>query len=692
MKNPFTLGDKSDHYSAFSSETALCRQPGRSVMKVTTGIILLLVTLLSTTLLSQKRSADSLMNLIPNLQGTSKVDALNQLADIYQYMDTRKAIETANQGLELAKRINYQKGIAANLGSLGFCYLNLDHQKAVEYTKRALHIRKKIGDKAGIATSLNLMGVLYYYSGDYLPAIDYHLQGLKLREEIGDRVKIATSYNNIALIHIALEEYTTALNYLKKALKVRIETGDRKGMGIISDNLGDVYSKLQKYDAALKYFSDALAINKEIGNRKSEANSYFNIAAIYKKLNDQQKAFYYLKDALKIYVELDEKKGISNSENAMAELYLNAGKCDSAVEHSLVAYSNAILIDAKSNISRAAEILQECYARKGDYKNAYKYSRIYQDILNETKSSDKIKKLAKIEYQYKFDKMKREQEAEMSRQSTFIQLLGITLSLSIVIILLIVYGYRHNRRTNIQLNEFNEKLKEANAAKDRFFSIIAHDLRGPFQSLLGASGVLVSEVDCLEKDDIKKLGDGINTSLQKQYGLLNDLLEWSRLQNGSFSLSYEDLPVYELVEEIVPPFYLSLSNKNISFRNNTDKSAVVHADRQMLQLVLRNLISNSIKFTNTGGWIEVSNKESGKYMEITVTDNGIGICEEELKELFRIDKQHSTKGTQNEVGSGLGLILCKEIMDRHEGSIRAEGRKGCGCKFTVVLPITRREI
>lgn len=655
-------------------------------MKIGSMTIVLLSLLGFSTIWGQQQSADSLLKKIGQLQGVSKVDALNELADIYQFIDTKQAIYYAKEGLELAERINYQKGVAANMGSLGLCYMNLDNQKAVEYVKRSLEIRRSINDKPGIATSLNLLGILYFYNGDYLTSIDYHLRALKLREEIGDEVKIATSYNNIALNHLALENYEIALDYLKKALNIRMKTANDRGIGVIKDNIGGIYERMNQHELALRYFNEALEVNRRIGNRKSEANTLFDIAGVFKARKDYPKAFGYLKSALVIYKGLDEKNGIANTENRYAEIYQTFGKNDSAIAHASNAYENAKLIGSKVNISRSANILQDCYAAIGNYKKAYSYSKVYQQILNDQKSFEKIKKLAKIEYDYRLRKIKHEQETALASQKTYIRFLVVVLALSMIIIILIVVGYRIKRNANQRLNEFNRQLREANAAKDRFFSIIAHDLRGPFHSLLGSSEILASSADTLEKEEILKLGEGIYNSLTKQYGLLNDLLEWSKFQNGRFSLNPEKFNLKDSIDEVIEPLNHTIITKQLAFKNCVDSSIIVHADQKMIQLVMRNLVSNSIKFTPNGGCVNVSAAESGGNIEISVTDTGVGISREDMDKLFKIDVHHSTKGTGDESGTGFGLILCKEIIEKHSGTIKVESEPGRGSRFSFTIP------
>ena len=655
-------------------------------MKYGFKLALFMILVISPVFYCQQEIADSLTNQLEHSSGEKKVDLLNELSDIYQYINTKIAIQYASKGIELASSINYNKGLASSYGSLGYCYINLDNNKALTYTQKALKLRTELNDESGIATSLNVMGVIYYYKGDYLKSFEYHLRALNKRELLGDENKIATSYNNIALVHIAIENYETALDFLNKSLDIRMKNGNKRGIAILNDNIGNVYCKMGKYEEAFKCFDKSLAINKEIGNKKSEANSCFNIAVVYKNLDDTTKALEYYRLALDIYKQVDEKNGIANVENGIASIYISKEMIKLAIEHANIALLNSQQINALENISLASKILQNSYEKMSDYKNAYKYAMIFQSTTDSLMNSDKLKRLTRIEFDYKIDKIKKEKEAELNTQKAFVMYLTITLVLSIIIVILIIFGYSSKRRLNTKLNGLNAKLLELNSTKDRFFSIIAHDLRGPFNGLLGISEILVSDKENLSKEEIKYYIKMLNSSIRKQYELLNDLLEWSKLQSGSFKLKYEKIKLPNELDEVIKHLELTTSQKNIKLINEIENNIIITADKNMIRLVLRNLISNGIKFTNPKGIIRISAIQKQGMTEVTVSDNGVGIKEEDIIKLFRIDVHHSTPGTADEMGTGLGLILCKEIIEKHSGEIRIESKVNEGSKIIFSIP------
>ena len=242
-------------------------------------------------------------------------------------------------------------------------------------------------------------------------------------------------------------------------------------------------------------------------------------------------------------------------------------------------------------------------------------------------------------------------------------------------------------RTEKQLSKYSEELKISNATKDKFLSIIAHDLRSPFQGMLGMAEVIVNDFDSLSNEELKYYFNLIRNSLSKQFELLSDLLEWARLQTGNFKLNNEIISLYQEVNDAIDPLVLLANQKKIKLENNIEKDVKILLDRQLIKMIIHNLVSNSIKFTKENGSIKISADEKENFIEISVTDTGIGIPEEAMQKLFKIDGHYSTEGTNHEHGTGLGLILCKDFAEKAGGQIWVESQVGKGSKFTFSLSI-----
>jgi PAS domain S-box-containing protein len=237
------------------------------------------------------------------------------------------------------------------------------------------------------------------------------------------------------------------------------------------------------------------------------------------------------------------------------------------------------------------------------------------------------------------------------------------------------------------IKKYSEELRELNNSKDKFFSIIAHDLKSPFQGLLGCSNFLMNEFDTLETEDKWKLTQDINGASKNLYKLIENLLHWSRMQLSNIEFQAERINLFDEVNYVFKILESSAKNKNITLVNQIARTIHINADLNMLNSVFQNLISNAIKFTPEGGDITVSAIRKEVFAELTISDSGIGIRPEDLDKLFRIDSHFSTKGTNNEEGTGLGLILCKEMIEKHNCSIWVESEYGKGTSFKFTIPL-----
>ncbi len=243
---------------------------------------------------------------------------------------------------------------------------------------------------------------------------------------------------------------------------------------------------------------------------------------------------------------------------------------------------------------------------------------------------------------------------------------------------------------NMKLFESEEELQELNNNKDKFFSIIAHDLKGPFQGLLGYSKLLSEQLEGLSKEEIKEFSCELHESASQLFKLLQNLLEWSRIQRGVMEFNPQLLTLSELVESTIEILKPSANQKNIKIDSEVAKDIFVYADFNMVNTVLRNLVSNAIKFTNKKGKILISACKSDEhYVSIAVDDNGVGMSLDEMAKVFRIDVHHSKTGTDSETGTGLGLVLCKDLVEKNNGTLTLESEENIGSTFTFTLPLIK---
>lgn len=253
-------------------------------------------------------------------------------------------------------------------------------------------------------------------------------------------------------------------------------------------------------------------------------------------------------------------------------------------------------------------------------------------------------------------------------------------------VIYVAQDYTAQKVAEDELKESRQQLIELNATKDKFFSIIAHDLKGPFLGFLGISEELKNNNALLTREEITELAELLHSSAKKTYNLLNNLLDWSRLQTGKMELVPELLDLKMETELCINLFESAAAMKSIEIQNNIIMGIYISADKNMLNTVLRNLISNAIKFSKTGGKIKISSQVLNGSIILSIQDNGIGMTQDVIEKVFRIDSGYSTKGTSGEEGTGLGLVLCKELIIKNQGKINILSEPGTGTTINIDFP------
>jgi PAS domain S-box-containing protein len=252
----------------------------------------------------------------------------------------------------------------------------------------------------------------------------------------------------------------------------------------------------------------------------------------------------------------------------------------------------------------------------------------------------------------------------------------------------VIIDITNRKQAELTLKKNEIRLHQLNADKDRFISILSHDLKNPFNNLLGLSEVLTEDIRKLDIDEIETLANQINTTARNTFNLLEDILTWVRAQQGEIPFKPQNLSFTDICKNILETLNLNAKAKNITINCLTTDHQIVFADNDMLKTVMRNLVSNAIKFTNKGGAININAKENPENVTISISDNGIGIKPDDLKKLFNISEFITTTGTAKETGTGLGLLLCKEFVEKHGGKIWVESVYGKGSEFKFTLPVS----
>jgi signal transduction histidine kinase len=239
---------------------------------------------------------------------------------------------------------------------------------------------------------------------------------------------------------------------------------------------------------------------------------------------------------------------------------------------------------------------------------------------------------------------------------------------------------------NTELNDYKNELEKVLESKDKFFSIISHDLRSPLGGFLGLTQMLSESLDELEKDEVKTISTSLYKAAKNINNLLENLLDWSKSQTGMMKFEPRMVKLRELFDRVLRNFNIQVKDKKIQINNSISEELNVFADPDMLMTVLRNLIGNALKFSHENGKIDLLCNHDKNFCFITVKDYGVGIPDDTRRKLFRLDTKMSTRGTKNETGSGLGLILSKELIEKNGGRINVNSIEGEGTEFIFTLP------
>jgi len=271
--------------------------------------------------------------------------------------------------------------------------------------------------------------------------------------------------------------------------------------------------------------------------------------------------------------------------------------------------------------------------------------------------------------------------------------LSVAFILFIVVVIMVFLVFRVSAnigsqllRAEMALLDNEKQLLQLNVDKDRFISILSHDLINPFNNLLGLSEILKEDCRKLSPDEIEVMAESINKSAQKTFNLLEDILIWGRTQQGNIPFNPQKLSFSEICNYITDLFDILAHNKMITIKCYISDNINVFADINMIKAVVRNLVSNALKFTSNGGTITIKADRNSENVVVSVSDNGIGIRAEDLPKLFDISQILTTKGTEDEAGTGLGLLICKDFIEKHKSKIMVESSPGKGSTFKFSLP------
>nr|WP_291849225.1 tetratricopeptide repeat-containing sensor histidine kinase [Lutibacter sp.] len=543
---------------------------------------------------------------------------------------------------------------------------------AIQYFLKSLKVYDKIlNNRDGVAMNYVDIGNLYYGQENYEFASKYFNDALKLYVELHDEDGVATCYTNLGNVYADNKNISKGLNYYYKSIKIQEKFNFKEGLATNYNNIGDCYISLKQYNEAILYFDKAMKIVNENNATGLEIIIYYNLANLNIKQNNINKAIDYNFKSLNLSVETGDLQFQIENLQSLADNYDKIGNLKKSYEY-LKKYNK----------------LRDSVFEKEKRKNVGLFHAL-NELENKRLTIDELSsknELAEIKY-------------ENEKKISYVLIILMTIFVVFLVISINLHtakkkAYNLMEFKNHQINKMNEeiqqqtiKLKQLNSTKDKFFSIIAHDLKNPFNSIQGFTELLIDNYK--EYSDEKKLKflKIIKGSSLKASNLLSNLLLWANNQSGNLSFTPTKIELALLVSESISFVEIQAFNKEINIINNVDNHIFVYADENMINTVLRNLVSNSIKFTYSKGEIQIYSTIKEDFVEICVKDNGIGIAADEIENLFNIEIKNTSVGTANEHGSGLGLILCKDFVEKSGGKIWVESTPNVGSEFKFTLPI-----
>lgn len=639
-----------------------------------------------------------------------------ELLDFQQSLESKnqppveRSLAAATRSLEQAQEIRDAREEALALKHLGLLHLNRlhDYEQAMDFFIQALAIEDSLQLESQQALTYVAVSLVFEVVGDYYKSAYFLNQALRLDERERDINSLAMMLIHLGKANASMGKLDEALDNYQQVLRYR-EDIDKKFEADALFHLARLHVLRGSYPEALSSHKKALAIWRHLRDGYSEALSLNDIGMLYALMKNDEKSLANHQVALEIRQALKDKRGLAESYNNVGLFYYRQKDPEKAIAMATLALENGRESQAQEHILESYRLLSQAYEALGDYKKSLTYKElslaIHEFIQNEKHERQLLetqnryvlgKKESEIE---KLEAVRIEREKEIAAQKQFRNILFLLVGLVLIIALLVLYLYllkrRSNRTLEIAKNEVqqqNIRLQELNHTKDKFFSIISHDLRGPLNSLTSFSHLLIEHTDSMSKEEIQLLAKDLNKSVKNLFSLLENLLEWSRSQTGNIDFSAGVFDLSQLVESTKDLLNAQAKSKNIAIKLQVPADCPVRLHKQSVNTVLRNLVSNAIKFTPEGGQIDVTLEKSDHAVSISVIDNGVGMSPEVLDRLFRIDAKHSTKGTANEKGTGLGLILCREFIEKNGGKISVASQPGKGSVFTFSFPAARTAV
>jgi len=617
------------------------------------------------------------------------------------FEDGREYTET---GLDAAYDINNKENISIGLNSMAVYYMNVgDYTTAIEYFEESLKMAEEAGLKDRAASVRFNLGSIYTNKGERTKGLKYLTEALRYFEEKGDKTVTTRILNNIAINYHSWGMFDEALSYYLQAYEMYDDSTDIVGKVVVMNNIAEIRKDKAQYREAISTFKDIIEIadTTDIGDYY-KAYGWVGLAESYLLIQDYNKARENANLALNVFQETSMQEGIANSKLVLSQVYLH----EEDYYEALLLCDETIEIGKNTGIKelqqKGYKVKSEIFEESGQFKLALEANRKYTELLDTLHEEKHRKDLAQlraeldlnekeseIELLQKDNEIKDLQIVKQKNQTRFL-IIGMGL-LVVVFVLTLIYSKSRKRANellklmNDQIVEQHEELKRVNDTKDKFMSIIGHDLRNPIGAFKDVVSQLADYPEMFSDELRTQILNELRVEAESTYFLLDNLLSWAKSQKSTIKFEPGKVDLKAAISNNILLNSRFSEGKKIQLLSEVNGNHLVYADQNMVNLILRNLISNAIKFTPDSGTIKVITSENGEFVKVSVQDNGVGIPEKMIPSLFKEEGHVTTYGTNHEKGSGLGLILCKEFVDKNGGKIWVDSKVGHGTTFSFTL-------
>lgn len=654
-------------------------------------------------------------------------DTLVQLAERYLLNNPDSSILFSRRGLAIAAANRDEKSRIKYLNRLAEAYmLKGNNKEATQLNAQAKKLAVRFKETHEEAYAFNTAGKIYRKQGEYSLALNNFFRFLEISNRTDDLDGTSRALNNVGIIYREQKNNKLALEYFQKSLGIQQKLAKPRIIAVTMGNIAGIYAMQGNDSLALQYYSQSLVMAQQFQSKLYEIFAYFGLGNLYNRQQQYTKAIPYYQKAITLAESFGEKSEIARSSAGLGESYLRLGQLTNAKTTALRAFEVAKSIGSQKEVQQAGFLLSEIHKQKKEFEKALFYQEFAGKVKDSVFNLQNAKIMESLTFTHQTEEQKLKiaalnkdkviQQKEISRRSFQRNAFIIGTALSLCFAFLLVRNNRRQRQTNqlltrqgkeiagknqdlAQINkEFqqqneaiqlqNQRLEELNQVKTKLFSIISHDIRGPLRMLLGVLSLL--ESDDLSKEEIQMVTQKLKENTTHLSDFLDNLLVWAHSQMQAVTLQSEPVVLPEIVAENIALLQPLAEKKNIHLHTTLHEPIQVYADRESLNIVLRNLVSNAIKFTRENGNVRIHAQVQGDHAVISVQDDGLGINLEDQAKLFGISA-FTTTGTSNEKGTGLGLLLCKDFVEKNGGTIWLESKPGKGSNFRFTMPLVTVE-